>query len=103
MAAGQHRDQSENNGMTSKLLRRIHMYLALFLTPWVLMYGLSTMAMNHHQSLRALYGGAPAFSMERELTYERSFDEDAAAGKSPERSSSTSIAASVSGATSAAD
>ena len=65
--------------MTSKLLRRIHMYLALFLTPWVLMYGLSTMVMNHHQSLRALYGGAPAFSMERELTYERSFDEDAAA------------------------
>ena len=57
------------------------MYLALFLTPWVLMYGLSTMAMNHHQSLRALYGGAPAFSMERELTYERSFDEDAAAGQ----------------------
>ena len=42
-------------------------------------YGLSTMAMNHHQSLRALYGGAPAFSMEHELTYERSFDEDAAA------------------------
>ena len=67
--------------MTSTLLRRIHMYLALFLTPWVLMYGLSTMVMNHHQSLRALYGGAPAFSMERELTYERSFDEDAAAGQ----------------------
>ena len=65
--------------MTSKLLRRIHMYLALFLTPWVLMYGLSTMAMNHHQSLRALYGGAPAFALERELAYERSFGEDASA------------------------
>jgi hypothetical protein len=35
--------------MISKLLRRSHMYLALFLTPWMLVYALSTMGMNHRQ------------------------------------------------------
>ncbi|MBT4099927.1 MAG: hypothetical protein HOM68_24130 [Gemmatimonadetes bacterium] len=61
--------------MMSIVLRRIHMYLALFLTPWILMYGLSTMAMNHHQSLRALYGGgAPAFVPDRAEPYTRIFD-----------------------------
>jgi hypothetical protein len=33
----------------SKLLRRIHLYLALFLTPWVLLYTFSTFIMNHKQ------------------------------------------------------
>ena len=63
--------------MTSKILRRMHMYLALFLTPWVLMYGLSTMAFNHHHALRSLYGGAPPFAMERELDYGRRFPDSA--------------------------
>ena len=35
--------------MFSKFLRRSHMYLALFLTPWMLVYALSTMGMNHRQ------------------------------------------------------
>ncbi len=35
--------------MTSLLLRRIHMYLALFLAPWVLMYAVSTAVMNHRK------------------------------------------------------
>ena len=30
--------------MFSKIVRRTHMYLALFLAPWILMYALSTMA-----------------------------------------------------------
>ena len=30
----------------SKILRRTHLYLALFLTPWVLMYAVSTLARN---------------------------------------------------------
>jgi hypothetical protein len=59
--------------MTSKILRRVHMYLALFLTPWVLMYGLSTMAFNHHHALREWYGGAPPFVLEKEVDYERAF------------------------------
>src|SRR5687767_12930144 len=31
----------------SRLVRRTHMYLALFLAPWMLGYALSTIAMNH--------------------------------------------------------
>jgi hypothetical protein len=33
--------------MFSKLVRRTHMYLALFLTPWLIGYALSTIIMNH--------------------------------------------------------
>jgi hypothetical protein len=36
--------------MFSHLLRRTHMFLALFLSPWLLMYALSTLAMNHRKS-----------------------------------------------------
>ena len=43
--------------MVSKVIRRIHMYLALFLSPWMLMYGLSTMAMNHRDFFRDYYNG----------------------------------------------
>lgn len=59
--------------MLSLVLRRTHMYLALFLTPWMLMYALSTMAMNHHQLLIELYGGRPPFEAERELDYDQPF------------------------------
>ena len=33
--------------MFSKVVRRTHMYLALFLAPWMIGYALSTLAMNH--------------------------------------------------------
>jgi hypothetical protein len=33
--------------MFSKVVRRTHMYLALFLTPWMAAYAISTIAMNH--------------------------------------------------------
>jgi hypothetical protein len=33
------------------------MYLALFLTPWMLMYGLSTIVMNHREHFKEHYGG----------------------------------------------
>jgi len=46
--------------MLSKLLRRSHMYLALFLTPWMLGYALSTIVMNHN------VGGPQTFITERE-------------------------------------
>jgi hypothetical protein len=54
----------------SLLLRRVHLYLALFLAPWILMYTVSTFVMNH----RTLFHGAPPvppprFEVERELTY----------------------------------
>ena len=31
----------------SKLIRRTHMYLALFLTPWVMVFALSSIIFNH--------------------------------------------------------
>jgi len=62
----------------SLLIRRTHMYLALFLFPWLLMYALSTAVMNH----RALFvdaagNGAPQFQRERELTYDGVFPDGA--------------------------
>jgi len=46
------------------------MYLALMLSPWMLMYALSTMAMNHRGFFREMYGGtAIAFEKEREQPY----------------------------------
>ncbi len=40
----------------SKLIRRIHLYLALFLTPWMLIYGLSGLVLNHGATVRSFYG-----------------------------------------------
>lgn len=54
----------------SWLLRRTHLYLALFLSPWMLLYAFSTLAMNHREELRALLdGGGPRYERERELSY----------------------------------
>ena len=41
----------------SLVIRRIHLYLALFLTPWMLMYALSTVVMNHRSWFEDYYGG----------------------------------------------
>jgi hypothetical protein len=62
----------------SLVLRRTHMYAALFLTPWMLIYALSTMAMNHRDFIRDLYGGKPQeFELEREMDYTAAFSENA--------------------------
>jgi hypothetical protein len=53
------------------ITRRAHMYLALFLMPWMLMYGLSAVVMNHREFF-ARYGGQrhPArYEVERQLTW----------------------------------
>lgn len=62
----------------SLFLRRVHLYLALFLAPWILMYTASTFVMNH----RHLFHGPPpvpppAFELERELTYPGEFPANA--------------------------
>lgn len=54
----------------SKLIRRTHLYLALFLTPWVLMYAASTFVMNH----RAWFRGEPAPPPQWETIEERIYD-----------------------------
>lgn len=62
----------------SILVRRTHMYLALFLFPWMLMYALSTMAMNHRAFFAERYGdGPPQYEREREFVYDGSFPETA--------------------------
>lgn len=55
------------------------MYVALFLSPWLLMYALSTLVMNHREIFVAKYGRGPVpFKVERELAYAGSFAPDAA-------------------------
>lgn len=54
------------------------MYAALVLAPWVLMYALSTLAMNH-RTWFTLSGAAPAFSEERRVVYESALPADAPA------------------------
>src|SRR6185503_5828346 len=64
--------------------------LALF--PWMLMYALSTLAMNHRAMFTAQYGSGPApFVIEREMTYDRALPHG-----SDLRTISTQILASVS-------
>ena len=43
----------------SRTVRRVHMYLALFLTPWMLAYALSSLLFNHPQIVRDWYDGPP--------------------------------------------
>jgi len=67
--------------MLSKVVRRTHMYLALFLFPWMLMYAVSTLAMNHRALFVDLYGPDPApFQMERKAVYDGVFPEHANPG-----------------------
>jgi len=54
------------------------MYLGLFLVPWMLMYALSTMVMNHREFVVSFYPTkTPVLTKERELDYSRSFLADA--------------------------
>src|SRR5689334_22328949 len=58
----------------SKLARRVHMFTALFLCPWMLMYALSTLVMTHREYVLSFYPSkTPALVTERELDYSRSF------------------------------
>ena len=62
----------------SVVIRRTHMYLALFLFPWMLMYALSTMAMNHRAFFIERYGSGPvAYERERQFHYDGFFPADA--------------------------
>lgn len=61
----------------SPIIRRTHMYLALFLVPWVLMYAISTIAMNHRHLFQEWYDHEPAqWTLEREMPYTATFAPD---------------------------
>jgi len=58
----------------TRIVRRVHMYLGLFLAPWMLMYALSTMVMNHREFVTSFHATkTPVLTTERELDYSRSF------------------------------
>ena len=57
----------------SLIIRRIHLYLALFLTPWMLMYAISTVVMNHRGFFKEYYAEDPVqWEIESETTYDLS-------------------------------
>lgn len=60
--------------VTSSLVQRVHMYLGLFLAPWMFMYAVSTLVMNHREFVQSRYSTkAPVMVSERELNYSRAF------------------------------
>lgn len=62
----------------SKLIRRTHMYLALFLTPWMIIYALSGLVLNHNQAVRNFYGAKfGQFEKVAERRYTATFSDDA--------------------------
>jgi hypothetical protein len=62
----------------SKLIRRVHMYIALFLAPWLMMYAASTFVMNHRAWFRPQPAGPPPFEKEREQVFSGQLPPDAA-------------------------
>ncbi|HUW84943.1 MAG TPA: PepSY-associated TM helix domain-containing protein [Phycisphaerae bacterium] len=58
--------------------RRIHLCFALFFTPWLLMYGLSAVVLNHRDFFARYYGGHLFdYEMEQELPYQADWPDDA--------------------------
>jgi len=62
----------------SLFIRRTHMYIALFVTPWLAMYALSTVVFNHEAQVDRLYQkiygpGFNRYVTERQLSYHRIF------------------------------
>ena len=54
------------------------MYLGLFLAPWMFVYSISTMVMNHREFVQSFYPTqTPGMVTERELNYSRTFPADA--------------------------
>ena len=66
--------ESPQSFRVSLLVRRIHLFLGLFLAPWMVMYALSTLVMTHREYVLSFYPAqSPAWVTERELDYSRSF------------------------------
>lgn len=58
--------------------RRLHLYLALSLLPWFLMYGLSSIPFSHGALFQELYDdGVPQWTVRFERDYDRPVPEDA--------------------------
>ena len=69
-----------NSPRFSRIVRRTHMYLALFLIPWMLVYALSSLVFNHFGTVRNWYGG----NLNRfELLEEREYHPDLSESTTP--------------------
>lgn len=55
--------------------KRTHLYLALFLLPWFLMYGLSSVLINHKQLLKS--SGDPEWTKQMDRSYNLTISENA--------------------------
>ena len=64
----------------SNVLRRVHMYAALFLIPWVLVYAISTIAMNHNSHF-----SGPFQELDFQTTLETSYEGTFSADTTPEQ------------------
>lgn len=51
--------------------RRLHLYLALFLLPWVVMYGVSSVPFNHSRTMDEWFGRGVDFTTVFERRYDR--------------------------------
>jgi hypothetical protein len=68
----------QSSPSASRVIRRTHLYLGLFLAPWMLMYALSTLLMTRRDFVLSFYPARiPAMTVERELDYTRSFPANA--------------------------
>jgi hypothetical protein len=66
-----------NNQSLTRTIRRTHMYSALFLTPWILLYALSSLVFNHLPTVRGWYGGdLGRFEQIDQLEYKASFSNE---------------------------
>ena len=61
-----------NDVQPAQIVRRIHLFAALFMMPWLLMYALSTIVMNHHDFFRLSDDG---FQTESEQLIRIPFDD----------------------------
>lgn len=59
------------------ILRRIHMYLGLFLGPWIAMYALAVLSVNHRDLFMDPGEPAARFESESEQVYRAGFTADA--------------------------
>jgi hypothetical protein len=58
----------------NRLNRRLHLYLALVLLPWVVMYALSSLVFSHERLISRLTGGVDEWT----LRFEKPYDVDLA-------------------------
>lgn len=58
------------------LVRRIHLYLALFLTPWILMYAIAVFSANHRGLFKNEDPWHVKFELEKEQQYPAAFSEN---------------------------